>query len=78
MELAQEFSNVVGAKVTLDSISYLKSLIDSVKSIRKEFSVLTGMDYLLLFTLMIGGDGGITALANVTPELHRAVYDAWV
>ncbi|MEM3870753.1 MAG: dihydrodipicolinate synthase family protein, partial [Candidatus Korarchaeum sp.] len=77
-ELAQEFSNVVGAKVTLDSVSYLKGLINSVKSIRKDFSVLTGMDYLLLFTLMMGGDGGITALANVAPEIHRAVYDAWV
>ncbi|RDD53248.1 MAG: dihydrodipicolinate synthase family protein [Candidatus Korarchaeota archaeon NZ13-K] len=77
-ELAGEFSNVAGAKVTLDSLSYLKSLINSVKSIRKDFSVLTGMDHLLLFTLMIGGDGGVTALANVTPRLHREVYDLWV
>ncbi|MCS7102743.1 MAG: dihydrodipicolinate synthase family protein [Candidatus Korarchaeum sp.] len=77
-ELAQEFGNIVGAKVTLDSVSYLRSLINSVKSLRKEFSVLTGMDYLLLFNLMMRGDGGITALANVAPELHRTVYDAWV
>lgn len=77
-ELSTEHSNVVGAKVTLDSVSYLRKLIDSVKSVRKDFSVLTGMDNLLLFNLMMGGDGGITALANLTPRLHRAVYDAWI
>ncbi len=77
VELAQEYSNVVGAKVTYDSFSYLRKLIQRIKSVRKDFSVLTGMDDLLLFNLMMGGDGGITALANVTPGLHRSIYDAW-
>jgi 4-hydroxy-tetrahydrodipicolinate synthase len=77
IELAQEHNNIAGAKVTYDSFSYLRRLIQGIKSVRKDFSVLTGMDDLLLFNLMMGGDGGITALANLTPSLHRSIYDAW-
>lgn len=77
-ELAKEYSNVVGAKVTYDNLTYFKQLITNVKAIRKDFSVLTGVDHLLLPVLMMGGDGGIMALANVAPQIHRAVYDAWI
>lgn len=78
VELAKEYSNVVGAKVTYDSYSYLRVLVEEVKGVRKDFAVLTGLDDMLLPLLMMGGDGGIMALANVVPQVHRAVYDAWV
>jgi len=77
IELAQEYNNIAGAKVTYDSFSYLRRLIQRMRSVRKDFSVLTGMDDMLLSNLMMGGDGGITALANVTPGMHRSIYDAW-
>ncbi len=78
VELAKEYSNIAGAKVTYDNIAYFRRLITNVKTIRKDFSILTGIDYLLLPVLMMGGDGGIMALANVAPQIHRAVYDAWI
>ncbi len=78
VKLAQEFSNVVGAKVTKDSIAYMRTLIGRVKSVRPDFSVLTGMDDHLLNTLAMGGDGGIMALANVAPQLHLGVYRSWI
>ncbi|MCD6488623.1 MAG: 4-hydroxy-tetrahydrodipicolinate synthase [Desulfurococcales archaeon] len=78
VELAKEYSNIAGAKVTYDNLAYFRRLITNVKTIRKDFSVLTGIDYLLLPVLMMGGDGGIMALANVAPQIHRAVYDAWI
>lgn len=77
VELAKEYNNIVGAKVTYDSLAYFRKLISSVKSVRKDFAVLTGIDDFLLPVLMMGGDGGIMALANVAPQIHRAIYDAW-
>jgi len=77
-ELAREYSNVVGAKITYDSITYMRRLIRGIKSIRSDFSVFTGLDDHFLSTLMMGGDGGIMALANVAPQLHLALYNAWL
>ena len=78
VELAREYGNAVGAKVTYESFTYVRQLIQEVKAVRKDFAVLTGLDDMLLPVLMMGGDGGIMALANVFPQIHRAVYDAYV
>ncbi|MCS7386854.1 MAG: dihydrodipicolinate synthase family protein [archaeon GB-1867-005] len=77
VDLANEFSNIVGAKITFDSISYMRRLIHEVKSVRKDFSILTGLDDHFLNTLIMGGDGGIMALANVAPQIHVEVYRCW-
>ena len=76
-DLAKEYSNLAGAKATIESFTYFRQLIQVVKAERKDFAVLTGLDDLLLPVLMMGGDGGIMALANVAPQVHRAVYDAY-
>lgn len=73
MKLAREHSNISGIKVTYDSISYMRNVVE-VKSVRKDFSVLTGLDDHLFNTLAIGGDGGIVACANIAPELHVSLY----
>ncbi len=77
VRLAQEFSNVSAAKVTYADFSYLVELVREVKAARKDFSVLTGLDYMFLPTLEVGGDGVVGALANVAPELHTGLYRAW-
>jgi 4-hydroxy-tetrahydrodipicolinate synthase len=73
MKLAEEHSNIAGIKVTYDSISYMRNLME-VKSVRRDFSILTGLDDHLFNTLAIGGDGGIVACANIAPELHVSLY----
>jgi len=78
VELAREYSNAVGAKVTYESFTYIRQLTQEVKAVRRDFAVLTGLDDMLLPVLMMGGDGGIMALANAVPQLHREVYDAYV
>lgn len=78
VELALEYSNIVGIKVTYDSVAYLKRLINEVKAVRKDFSVFSGLDYLMLTNLMLGGDGCVGSLSNLTPRLHKGIYDAWV
>ncbi len=77
-KLAKEYSNIVGIKVTYDSISYLMKVIDEVKSIRKDFAVLTGSAYLLLPTLAAGGDGAVAALANAYPRTLMKLLKSWV
>ncbi len=78
VKLAREHSNIVAAKVTMDSLDYMRRLVLEVKSVRRDFSVLTGIDAMLLPLLMMGGDRGIMALANVAPQVHREVYDSWI
>jgi 4-hydroxy-tetrahydrodipicolinate synthase len=77
VRLAQEFSNVSAAKVTYADFSYLLELIREVKAVRKDFSVLTGLDYMELATLELGGDGVVGALANIAPEVLVGLYRAW-
>lgn len=72
--LAEEYSNIAGAKITYDSVSYMRDLIFELKATRKDFSILTGLDDLLLNTLILGGDGGIMACANFAPEIHITLY----
>jgi len=76
-KLAEEYSNIAGAKVTYDSASYLRDLILELKAIRKDFAILTGLDDMLLATLLLGGDGGIMACANFAPQLHIGLYNAF-
>lgn len=78
LELLAEHDNIAGAKVTHDSFTYIRALIQEAKSARRDFAVFTGLDDMLLPVLMMGGDGGITALANAAPQIHLAVYSAWL
>jgi len=77
VELAQEYSQVVGIKVTHDSLWYLARLVDEVKSVRRDFSVFTGSSYLMLPALEVGADGGVVALANAYPATLVELYRAW-
>jgi len=76
--LAEEYSNIAGAKITYDSVSYMRDLIFELKATRKDFSILTGLDDLLLNTLILGGDGGIMACANFAPEIHITLYRSFM
>lgn len=69
-ELRVEASNLIGIKATVDSLSYFRKLIQVVKNDFKDFIVLTGMDEYLLPLMLIGGDGGVNALAHLSPDLH--------
>ncbi len=68
--LAREHSNIVGVKATVDSSAYQFNLVKSLRSAVPDFLVFSGFDHLLPYNLMLGGDGGIVAGANVAPLLH--------
>jgi len=77
-KLAEEYSNVVGIKVTYDDVKYFMKVIDSVKNLRRDFSVLTGSAYMLLTALALGGDGAVAAIGNAYPKTLREVYTRWL
>jgi 4-hydroxy-tetrahydrodipicolinate synthase len=78
LELASEYSNVVGVKITYPDLTYLRRVIIELKSLDREFSILTGIADLLLPNLMAGGDGGIVALANFAPKLLIELYNTYM
>jgi len=56
-----------GIKLTTDSLPLFRKYLE-LKEINKSIKIYIGNDELVLFSLMIGGDGAISAVANVAPE----------
>lgn len=74
-EIALKEEKVSGIKATLDSLSYIKDLVLSIKKEREDFSVLTGLGFYLSSTLLFGGDGGILALSHIAPNVLKSIVD---
>jgi 4-hydroxy-tetrahydrodipicolinate synthase len=77
LRLAKEFSNIVAIKDTVDNISHTRRLIQVVKTVRPDFTVLSGFDEYLIPNLMAGGDGVLCGLTNVVPELFAGLLKAY-
>ncbi|MBM7871409.1 4-hydroxy-tetrahydrodipicolinate synthase [Clostridium pascui] len=74
-KLAENFKNVAGIK---DSSGNFDNILRYIESTDKEtFSVLSGNDSLILWTLMAGGKGGITGVANILPDIMVSIYKHW-
>ncbi len=67
--VATECPNVAGLKDTVAEYSHIVSVLQEVKPIRLDFSVLAGFEDQILPGLLAGADGAISGLANVAPEL---------
>ncbi len=76
---ALESGGLVSAiKVTSYDMSYPRRLAAALERHGvPRFSVLAGLDDLLLPYLALGGDGGILGLSNVVPEVHVSLFKAW-
>lgn len=62
-----------------DSSGNFDNILQYIEGTRGEdFSVLSGNDSLILWTLQAGGTGGITAVANVLPEIMVSIYTEWL
>jgi len=76
LRLAQAYPNIAGLKDTVDSIAHIQEVLALVKPVRPEFSVLCGMDYHLLNTVLMGGDGCVPGTANFIPDPFVRIYAA--
>ncbi len=75
VELANDFSNIIGIKDSSGDINLAQAYIDQTPA---AFSVMGGNDGLILDTLISGGTGAIAATANVIPEILINIYDAFL
>ena len=66
-QIARENDNVVGVKDSVDSAILLRNRVQTLKRIRPDFSILTGLNEHLLNLLMLGGDGAVIGEANFAP-----------
>lgn len=71
IQLANEFSNIVGIKEASGDLDQLSRI---VKNTDKDFAVMSGEDALNLPIMSCGGDGVISVTANLLPrKLHDIV-----
>lgn len=67
-----DLPNIKGVK---DSSGNFDNILQYIELTRdKDFSVISGNDSLILWTLKAGGTGGIAACANVLPEIMVSIY----
>jgi 4-hydroxy-tetrahydrodipicolinate synthase len=66
-----KISNIIGIKDATGDLAVIKGL---VKSCPEDFLLLTGDDATAVDFLLLGGHGGISVTANVTPKELQKVY----
>lgn len=71
-----KLKNIVGIKDSSGNFNNILQYIDVTKE--EDFSVLSGNDALILWTLLAGGKGGITAIANILPEVMVSIYKNYI
>lgn len=67
--IADGCPNVVGIKDTVTEYMHTVGVIREVKPVRPDFSVFVGFEDQILPAILAGGDGAISGLSNVAPEL---------
>ncbi|NDO45373.1 4-hydroxy-tetrahydrodipicolinate synthase [Clostridium sp. MD294] len=75
-KLAKNCKNIVGVKDSSGNFNNILQYIDETKG--SDFSVLSGNDALILWTLLAGGKGGITAIANILPTVMVSIYQNYL
>ena len=70
-----QIENIIGAKDSSGSFTNILSYLDAGKKADGNFSMLSGNDQLIIWTLTAGGVGGIAGCANVYPHTMASIYD---
>ena len=68
-----ELSNIIGIKDATGDLEVIKELVNNCP---EDFLLLTGDDATAVDFLLLGGHGGISVTANVTPKQLQKVYMA--
>jgi len=74
-----KIDNIVGAKDSSGNFTNILGYIEAGKSkTNGKFSMLSGNDQLIVWTLLAGGQGGIAGCANVYPHTMASIYDLFM
>lgn len=71
-----EFPCIIGVKETSGSITQISDVIEMTRSVRPDFSVLSGDDALTLPLISLGGNGVISVVSNLLPKPLKILVDA--
>lgn len=71
-----KIENIKGIKDSSGNFLNILAYLD-IKNDRKDFSVLSGNDALILSTLQAGGDGAVAGCSNIYPRIMSAIYDEY-
>lgn len=74
--LAKDFPNIAGVKDSSGNFNNILQYIQATEG--TNFAVLSGNDALILWTLLAGGQGGITAIANILPTVMVSIYQYYL
>lgn len=75
VEKLARIDNIVGVKDSSGNFDNILQYIERTRGM--DFTVLSGNDSLILWTLLAGGQGGIAGCANVFPRNMVAIYEQW-
>ena len=70
--------NIVGAKDSSGNFTNILGYIEQGRKADPNFSMLSGNDQLIIWTLMAGGNGGIAGCANVYPHTMASIYNLFM
>lgn len=73
-DLAAKHGNIVGVKDTVGGVDHTREIIKAVRPVRNDFLVYSGFDDNFAHNVLCGGNGCISGLSNLFPEL----FSAWV
>ncbi len=69
-------SNVVGVKEASGNINQMMDVVEQLRKINPNFSVMSGDDMLTLALMAHGGDGILSVVSNLVPGMIKALVDA--
>lgn len=75
--LAARYPNILGIKDTVDTISHTRQMINAVRAVNPQFSVLSGFDEYYIPNRIAGGNGVLCGLTNVVPEIFGTMDRAY-
>jgi len=72
--LAEKHPNIKGVKDTVGGVDHTREIIKAVRPVRPDFLVYSGYDDNFAHNVLCGGNGCITGLSNLFPDL----FSTWV
>ncbi|MEU2198571.1 4-hydroxy-tetrahydrodipicolinate synthase [Isoptericola sp. NPDC019482] len=76
VERLAQVDNIVAVKDSSGNFDTILQYLE--RTDRDSFSVISGNDSLILWTLLAGGTGGISGIANIYPGTMASIYDLFV
>lgn len=70
--LALAHGNIAGIKDTIGGVDHTRELVKQVKSVRPDFEIYSGFDDNFVHNVLCGGNGCISGISNLYPELTTA------